>query len=48
MSHPFKPALVCLLLAAPAFAAAPHPIAIVIHGGAGVIERAKMTPAAEA
>jgi len=49
MSHPFKPALVCLLLlAAPAFAAAPHPIALVIHGGAGVIERTKMTPAAEA
>lgn len=48
MSHPFRSALVYLLLAAPAFAAAPHPIAIVIHGGAGVIERAKMTPAAEA
>ncbi|HYM28313.1 MAG TPA: isoaspartyl peptidase/L-asparaginase [Steroidobacteraceae bacterium] len=48
MSHPFKPALVYLLLAAPALAAAPHPVAIVIHGGAGVIERAKMTPAAEA
>ena len=48
MSHPFKPALVWLLLAAPAFGAAPHPVAIVIHGGAGVIERAKMTPAAEA
>ena len=45
---PFKSALVYLLLAAPAFAAAPHPIVIVIHGGAGVIERAKMTPAAEA
>jgi L-asparaginase / beta-aspartyl-peptidase len=48
MSHPFKPVLVYLLLAAPAFAAGQHPVAIVIHGGAGVIERAKMTPAAEA
>ena len=48
MSHPFKPALVYLLLAAPALAAAQHPVALVIHGGAGVIERAKMTPAAEA
>ena len=48
MSHPFKPALVYLLSAAPALAAAQHPVALVIHGGAGVIERAKMTPAAEA
>jgi L-asparaginase / beta-aspartyl-peptidase len=49
MSHLFKPAIASLaLLSAPALAAAPHPIALVIHGGAGVIERAKMSPAAEA
>ena len=39
-------------LAGPGFAvtagAADHPIAIVIHGGAGVIERSKMTPESEA
>jgi beta-aspartyl-peptidase (threonine type) len=36
------------LLPAVARAAAPSPIAIVIHGGAGVIERSKMTPEHEA
>ena len=42
-------ALLCVsLLAAPAPAASPHPIAIAIHGGAGVIEPAKMTPEGEA
>jgi L-asparaginase / beta-aspartyl-peptidase len=34
--------------AAATASAADHPIAIVIHGGAGVIERAKMTPEHEA
>jgi L-asparaginase / beta-aspartyl-peptidase len=39
------PALLCLLLAAgPLPAAEPHPLVIVIHGGAGVIEPARMTP----
>ena len=33
---------------APARAAAPHPIAIAIHGGAGVMDRAKMSPEREA
>ena len=36
------------LLSATARGAAPPPIAIVIHGGAGVIEPAKMTAAGEA
>jgi beta-aspartyl-peptidase (threonine type) len=43
--------LACVLPAlgpAPARAAAPHPIAIAIHGGAGVMDRAKMTPEREA
>jgi L-asparaginase / beta-aspartyl-peptidase len=35
-------------LAVPALAAEPHPVAIAIHAGAGVIERAKMTPEREA
>ena len=35
-------------LAVAAAAAEQHPVAIAIHGGAGVIERAKMTPAREA
>ena len=49
MSHRFKPVFLCLaLLSVPALAAPARPIALVIHGGAGVIERAKMTPAAEA
>ncbi|MGH8132857.1 MAG: isoaspartyl peptidase/L-asparaginase family protein [Steroidobacteraceae bacterium] len=43
------PVLLCLLLAAaPLLAAQPHPVAIVIHGGAGVIERSRMTPEHEA
>jgi len=37
-----------LSAAPPATPAAPPPIAIAIHGGAGVIERAKMTPEKEA
>jgi L-asparaginase / beta-aspartyl-peptidase len=52
MSRPKLPALACLvLLIAPVCGAAPPPapppppaIALAIHGGAGVIERAKMTP----
>jgi L-asparaginase / beta-aspartyl-peptidase len=35
-------------LAVPALGAEPHPIALAIHGGAGVIERAKMPPEREA
>jgi L-asparaginase / beta-aspartyl-peptidase len=35
-------------LALPAPAAAPHPVAIAIHAGAGVIDRSKMTPEREA
>src|ERR1700751_3116386 len=35
-------------ISAAAAAATPPPIAIVIHGGAGVIERSKMTPAKKA
>jgi beta-aspartyl-peptidase (threonine type) len=42
-------ALLCWsLLGLPALGAEPHPLAIAIHGGAGVIERAKMTPEREA
>jgi L-asparaginase / beta-aspartyl-peptidase len=54
MSRPTLPAILAvllgpaLLLCAAAYGAAPPPIAIVIHGGAGVIERSKMTPAREA
>ena len=52
MSRPKLPARVCLLLLAAAggvtAAPAEQPVAIVIHGGAGVIEPAKMTPAREA
>ena len=40
--------LCCSPLALPAAAAEPHAVAIAIHGGAGVIERAKMTPEREA
>jgi L-asparaginase / beta-aspartyl-peptidase len=43
--------LACALPAlgpAPALAAAPHPIAIAIHGGAGVMDRAKMSAEREA
>ena len=40
-----NPTLLCLLLAAgPLLAAEPHPLVIVIHGGAGVIEPSRMTP----
>src|SRR5579863_8602910 len=35
-------------LALPALAAEPHPVAIAIHGGAGTMDRAKMTPEREA
>jgi L-asparaginase / beta-aspartyl-peptidase len=52
MSRPRPSALPCLLLclcaAVNAARAAEPPIAIVIHGGAGVIEPARMTPAREA
>jgi beta-aspartyl-peptidase (threonine type) len=34
--------------APPPSAAAPHPLVLVIHGGAGVIERSRMTPGREA
>jgi L-asparaginase / beta-aspartyl-peptidase len=49
MSHLNRLAILCLALAcAPALAAGQHPLALVIHGGAGVIERAQMTPEREA
>lgn len=54
MSRPKLPALPCLLLLVAAAtriypaAADARPIVIVIHGGAGVIEPARMTPAKEA
>ncbi|MGO9804738.1 MAG: isoaspartyl peptidase/L-asparaginase family protein [Steroidobacteraceae bacterium] len=54
MSRPQTNILRCLLLAAAALLgssplpAADHPLVIVIHGGAGVIERAHMTPEREA
>jgi len=55
MTRPHLPALLglcsCLgaiATGAPARAAEPHPIALVIHGGAGVIEPARMTPVREA
>ena len=45
MSHPKLLALLCLAVAvAPALAIEPRPLAIAIHGGAGVIDPAKMTP----
>ena len=45
MSRPKLLALLCLAVAvAPALAVEPRPLAIAIHGGAGVIEPAKMTP----
>ncbi len=44
MSRPKLLALLCLAVAvAPALAVEPRPLAIAIHGGAGVIEPAKMT-----
>src|SRR2546430_15146202 len=45
MSRPRLLALLCLGLIAPAHASEPQPLAIAIHGGAGVIDPAKMTPA---
>src|SRR5438046_5622900 len=45
MSRPRLLALLCLGLIAPAHASEPRPLAIAIHGGAGVIDPAKMTPA---
>jgi beta-aspartyl-peptidase (threonine type) len=54
MPRPKLPALTCLLLLCPALGAAatapaaPRPIVLVIHGGAGVIDPAKMSPAREA
>jgi L-asparaginase / beta-aspartyl-peptidase len=55
MSRPKLPALLCLLaliatpgLVSPARAAEARAIVLVIHGGAGVIERSKMTPSKEA
>src|SRR5215469_9982900 len=55
MSRPTLPGSIAVLLiaaaallSAAARGAAPVPIAIVIHGGAGVIEPSKMTPAREA
>jgi beta-aspartyl-peptidase (threonine type) len=45
MSRPKLLALLCLAVAvAPALAVEPPPLAIAIHGGAGVIDPAKMTP----
>ena len=45
MSRPKLLALLCLAVAvAPAHALEPPPLAIAIHGGAGVIDPAKMTP----
>lgn len=45
MSRPKLLALLCLAVAvAPAVAVEPRPLAIVIHGGAGVIDPEKMTP----
>src|SRR5580658_4106227 len=54
MSRPKLPALTCLLLLCPTLGAAattpsaPRPIVLVIHGGAGVIDPTKMSPAKEA
>src|ERR1700724_1695990 len=45
MSRPKLFALLCVAaIVAPALAAEPQPLAIAIHGGAGVIDPAKMTP----
>src|SRR3954469_2034460 len=44
-----KTSLLCFLVLSPALvAAAERPYGLVIHGGAGVIERASMTPEREA
>jgi hypothetical protein len=40
-------AFVGLLTCAPAWGSKPAPVAIAIHGGAGVIDRAQMTPERE-
>src|SRR5215469_9741711 len=45
MSRLIAAVLACWLAGAmPVLAAGPHPIALAIHGGAGVMDRAKMTP----
>ena len=45
MSRPNLLALLCLtVVCAPALAVEPRPLAIAIHGGAGVIDPSKMTP----
>ena len=44
MSRLKLPALCCLALAASALADEPRPLALVIHGGAGVIDPSQMTP----
>src|SRR3977135_4047470 len=45
MSRPKLLALLCLtVVCAPALAVEPRPLAIAIHGGAGVIDPSKMTP----
>jgi L-asparaginase / beta-aspartyl-peptidase len=48
MSRRHLPAVCLLLLCGPALPAEPPPIAFVIHGGAGVIDPAQMTPEREA
>ena len=48
MSRRNLPAVLCLLLLSGTVLAAEPPIAFAIHGGAGVIDRAKMTPEREA
>jgi beta-aspartyl-peptidase (threonine type) len=48
MSRLSLPAAVCLLLVSAAALASESPIAFVIHGGAGVPERARMSPEREA
>src|SRR5579862_2066489 len=44
MSRLKLPALCCVLLTTAALADEPRPLAIVIHGGAGVIDPSQMTP----
>ncbi len=48
MSHRNLSAVLCLMLLSATALAAEPPIALVIHGGAGVIDRARMTPEREA